>query len=307
MPRSDLPPVAANEALPVGYLATVERFLAPLAAYIATAADGQGPGFVVGLCGPQGSGKTTGAGVLRGLIARAGLEAIVLSLDDLYLPLQDRQRLAVEVHPLLKTRGVPGTHDPALGRSLIERLARPGETIIPCFDKAIDDRAPPDRWLRVEGPVDVILFEGWCVGARPQAAAALKAPINALERDEDPRGVWRRYVNQALATTYRPLFDRMALLTMLAAPSFDVVLDWRREQERALRAARGKGAGMSDAELATFVQHYERLTRHILAEMPDRADVVARLGPEREVLSLAFRHPPNPTSPAGAKRNAGDP
>jgi D-glycerate 3-kinase len=289
MPPSDLPPIEANEALPAGYLDTVERFLAPFAAYISAAAQGHGPGYVVGLCGPQGSGKTTAAGLLRGLLARGGLEAIVLSLDDLYLPLEDRQRLSVEVHPLLKTRGVPGTHDPALGLSLIENLARPGETILPCFDKAIDDRAAPDRWRRVEGPVDVILFEGWCVGARPQAARALEPPLNALERDQDPRGVWRRFVNTALATAYRPLFDRIDMLALVAAPSFDVVLDWRREQEHALRAERGPDAGMSDEALATFVQHYERLTRHILSEMPRRADVVARLGPSREVLGVKFR------------------
>ena len=175
------------------------------------------------------------------------------------------------------------------GVSLIERLGQAGETIIPRFDKAIDDRAPPDRWPRVDGPVDVILFEGWCVGARPQAARALEPPLNALERDQDPLGVWRRFVNTALATTYRPLFDRIDILTLLAAPSFDVVLDWRRQQEQALRAERGEDSGMSDEALATFVQHYERLTRHILTEMPRRADVVARLGREREVLGVRFR------------------
>ncbi|HXQ09783.1 MAG TPA: kinase [Caulobacteraceae bacterium] len=289
MPASDLPPLAANEALPAGYGDTVERLIAPLAEHIAAAAGDHGPGYVVGLCGPQGSGKTAGARVLRDHLAQAGREAIVLSLDDLYLPLQNRQRLAVEAHPLLKTRGVPGTHDPALGLSLIESMAQPGETIGPRFDKATDDRASPDRWLRVEGPVDVILFEGWCVGARPQDPAALRDPINALERDEDAHGVWRRFVNEALATTYRPLFDRIDMLALLAAPSFDVVLGWRREQEEALRAARGPDAGMSDEALATFVEHYERLTRHILTEMPPRAAVVARLGPAREVLDVAFR------------------
>ena len=236
--------------------------------------------------------------MLRGLLARAGLEASVLSLDDLYLPREDRERLALEVHPLLRTRGVPGTHDPALGLSLIESLAQPGETILPRFDKAVDDRAPPERWPRVEGPVDVIIFEGWCVGARAQAARALEPPLNVLEREQDPHAVWRRFANKALATTYRPLFDRIDMLALMAAPSFDVVLDWRREQERALRAERGADAGMSDAALATFVQHYERLTRHILAEMPRRAAVVARLGPEREVLKVRFRQPPGGDGPS---------
>ncbi len=280
MPTSDPPP---------GYQAVVERLIAPLADHIAAAADGRGPGYVVGLCGSQGSGKTTAAVALAGQLRQAGLTAFVLSLDDLYLPLADRERLAAEVHPLLRTRGVPGTHDPALGLSLIERLAGPGQTIVPRFDKAVDDRAPPEQWPRVAGPIDVILFEGWCVGALAQAPEALEPPINALEREQDADGVWRRFVNAALARAYRPLFDRIDMLALIAAPSFDVVLDWRREQERALRAERGPDAGMSDAALATFVQHYERLTRHILAEMPARADVVAKLGPKREVLDVAFR------------------
>jgi D-glycerate 3-kinase len=306
MPPSDPPPPAANEPLPEGYVDTVERFIAPLAEYIAAAAR-RGPGYVVGLCGPQGSGKTTGASALRGRLARAGLKAIVLSLDDLYLPLAERRRLALDVHPLLRTRGVPGTHDPALGLALIESLARAGETIMPRFDKAMDDRAPPDLWPRVQGPMDVILFEGWCVGARPQAAAALKAPVNALEREQDRHGVWRRYANRALGSSYRPLFARIELLALLEAPSFDVVQGWRLDQEQALRAERGGGAGMSDAEVGAFVQHYERLTRYILTEMPRRADVVACLGPQREVLDVTFRPAPNPSSPAGAQRNAGDP
>jgi D-glycerate 3-kinase len=283
MPPSDLPPP------PPGYGDTVERLIAPLAGHIVAAAEGCGPGYVVGLCGSQGSGKTTAAGALGDLLAHAGVKAFVLSLDDLYLPLADRERLALEVHPLLRTRGVPGTHDPALGLSLIEHLAGPGETVAPRFDKAVDDRAAREQWPRARGPIDVILFEGWCVGARAQAPEALEPPLNALEREQDANGVWRRFVNTALATAYRPLFDRIDMLALLAAPGFDVVFDWRRQQEQALRAERGPDAGMSDAELATFVQHYERLTRHVLAEMPARADVVARLGPKREVLSVAFR------------------
>ncbi|HLK26241.1 MAG TPA: kinase [Caulobacteraceae bacterium] len=272
---------------PEGYRDTLERFIAPLAARIGGRAQARPPGYVVGLCGAQGSGKTTAAHALRRLLAEAGLEAVVLSLDDLYLPKEDRERLAVEVHPLLRTRGVPGTHDALLGLNLIESLATAGETVTPRFDKASDDRAPAETWPRVEGPVDVVIFEGWCVGARPQPPSALTAPINALERDEDPAGVWRRYANDALAGAYRPLFDCIDELVLIAAPSFEEVLGWRSDQERALKAERGPDAGMTDAQLARFVQHYERLTRHILAEMPARADVVVRLGGQRQVIGLS--------------------
>jgi D-glycerate 3-kinase len=247
------------------------------------AAAGRGP-VVVGLTGPQGSGKSTLAAALPGLLARRGLRTAVLGLDDLYLPKAERLRLAAEVHPLLATRGVPGTHDVGLGVEVLEALKQGAPTRLPSFDKAVDDRRPPAQWRAVAGPVDVILFEGWCVGARPQPADELARPVNELERRCDPDGVWRRYANAALAGDYQRLFGLVDLQILLLAPSFDVVLGWRLQQEHALRAR--TGGGQSDAEIAVFIQHYERLTRHIAAEMPGRADVVVRLGKDREALEI---------------------
>ena len=239
---------------------------------------------IIGLTGSQGSGKTTLAGKLIGPLASRGLRATVLALDDLYLPKADRLRLAAEVHPLFATRGVPGTHDVALGLDVLASLGLPGETLVPSFDKAADDRRPRDEWARAQGPFDAIVFEGWCVGARPQPPKALAAPVNELELTRDPVGVWRGYANDALAGPYRPLFDTIGFQALLAAPNFDVVFGWRRQQEHEL-IARG-GDGQSDAELALFVQHYERLTRWIAAEMPPRANLVAELDPDRSVRRL---------------------
>ena len=239
---------------------------------------------IVGLTGGQGSGKSTLAAKMPVALAAHGLRATVLSLDDLYLTKAERQRLAREVHPLFATRGVPGTHDVGLGLDVLASLRQGRETLVPSFDKAADDRRPREDWTNVEGRVDVIVFEGWCVGARPQPPAALTAPLNELERTRDPDGVWRRYANEALAGPYRDLFDPIGFQALLLAPDFDVVLGWREQQEHQL-IARG-GAGQSDAELAVFVQYYERLTRWIADEMPARADAVARLDRDREVASL---------------------
>ena len=251
------------------------------------AAAGRATPLIVGLTGGQGSGKSTLAAQMPKALADLGLHAAVLSLDDLYLTKAERQRLAREVHPLLATRGVPGTHDVALGVELLASLAEARETLNPRFDKASDDRLPPSEWARFDGPADVVVFEGWCFGARPQPPQALAAPVNDLERTRDPDGVWRRYANDALAGPYRALFDPIGFQALLLAPSFEVVLGWRTQQEHAL-IARG-GAGQTDAELAVFVQHYERLTRWIAAEMPGRADVVARLDVGREVVDLIER------------------
>ncbi|WP_232494263.1 kinase [Novosphingobium kaempferiae] len=142
-------------------------------------------------------------------------------------------------------------------------------------------------------PLDLLIFEGWCVGAKPQDAAALAAPVNALEREEDVDAVWRNAVNAALAGPYADLFARIDRLVLLAAPGFEVVRGWRGQQEDELRArvAAGEAHGsrvMDGPALDRFVQHYERLTRHILTEMPPRADLVLRLEPDR---SIALREP----------------
>jgi D-glycerate 3-kinase len=241
---------------------------------------------VVGVCGSQGSGKSTVCRTLTQRFSDAGLAVANLSLDDLYLPLDARIKLGEQVHPLLRTRGVPGTHDTKLGVHTLHALAQEGEVLLPRFDKARDDRRPEEAWDSIAAPVDLVLFEGWCVGAKPQSLEALTQPVNALEANEDVDGRWRKYVNDALGGEYQRLFARIDLLVLLAAPSFDVVLKWRTQQEHELRAqAQGDQSGvMSDAALARFIQHYERLTKHVLIEMPPRADLVIRLGEDRTVI-----------------------
>jgi D-glycerate 3-kinase len=269
----------AAERLPAGYRALVERVHRPLATRIAARARAKGSLLVIGLCGTQASGKSTLVASVATLLRAAGLQVAQLSLDDLYLGHAERQQLARTVHPLLATRGVPGTHDIALGLKVFDALAAGHEVEVPAFDKAQDDRKPAGSGPRAAAGTQVLLFEGWCVGARPQGEAALDQPVNALERDEDPQGRWRRFANEHLAGEYQQLFARLDELVLLKAPSFESVLAWRQLQEHKLRErlqASGQPLArvMSDAQVARFIAHYERLTRHILAEMPARADVV---------------------------------
>jgi D-glycerate 3-kinase len=261
--------------------------LDPLLARIAAWRAGHQGLFVLGICGAQGSGKSTLVAALMARLAAEGVRVAALSLDDLYRTHAERQRLAREVHPLLATRGVPGTHDVALGLGALDAVARGEAAPLPRFDKAFDDRQPPAGWPCAPAGTQVLLLDGWCLGARAQDDAALARPINALEADEDAQGRWRGYANTALAGDYQQLFERVDRLVLLAAPGWDVVARWREQQEADLRERAPGGARvMSPAQVARFIQHYERLTRHILTEMPPRADLVIRLGPEREVLGI---------------------
>ncbi|MGA9658264.1 MAG: kinase [Asticcacaulis sp.] len=241
----------------------------------------------VGLCGAQGSGKTTVTKALHAALTDKGWRVASLSLDDLYLTREARQKRAQTVHPLLATRGPPGTHDLALTQSVFDDLAAGRPTHLPVFDKGIDDRLPSSEWAKAGTERDIVLFEGWCVGARPQNPKDLEPAVNDLERHEDLDGTWRAYVNTALAGAYQTLFGRLDRLILLAAPDFEIVTRWRTQQEHALRQQAQTGTHiMSDPEIMRFTQFYERLTRHILSEMPGRADLTVRLDEHRQPLGL---------------------
>jgi len=240
--------------------------------------------YVLGLCGAQGSGKSTVAELVRRQLVRQGRHVALVSLDDFYLGHDERVNLARTVHPLLAVRGVPGTHDIGLWEPVIAIAENGGGIRIPRFDKASDDRRPPEQWEGINGPLDVLILEGWFVGARPQARDTLIAPVNALEREEDGDGRWRSWVNRQLAERYQDCFDRIDSLVLLAAPSFDIVRAWRTEQEHALRQA--TGAGMDDEAVAAFILHYQRLTEHIMRTMPAYAELTITLDGKRRPLAM---------------------
>lgn len=277
-----------------------DRFYLPLAAALARAADGRQTPLIVGVNGAQGSGKSTICRLLQKLLTTGfDLQVATFSIDDLYLTREERLALSRNVHPLLATRGVPGTHDVALGLHLLDGLEdrTPGRIVtIPTFDKARDDRAPRSCWRSVTTPVDLVLFEGWCVGARPQPAAALARAVNDLERREDAQGAWRRYVNQRLQHDYSQLFARIDLLIMLEIPDMACVHAWRGLQEQrlaALKKPEEQGFVMDDAALKRFIMHYERLTQHMLEEMPWRADLVLRLGDDHQIAGFRCNMSPD--------------
>lgn len=276
-----------QEGLPGSYAETVDQYIRPLAERIARWQADAGRPIIVGVNGAQGTGKSTLVLFLQALLVNeSGCPCARVSIDDLYLKKAERQGLAENVHPLLATRGVPGTHDLLLGQQALDRLLTAGdgdETPLPAFDKATDDRVPRPQWPVHHGPASVVLFEGWCVGAMPDTDAThLKQPINDLERYDDADGFWRGYVNDQLRDAYGWFFDQIDRLVMLKAPSMDCVMKWRTLQEHKLAQRSGAApeqgkmpAGiMSDEAVRRFIMHYERLTRRMLVELPEHADAV---------------------------------
>lgn len=218
------------------------------------------------------------------------LNCAVLSLDDFYLDQTQRQHLAQTTHPLLATRGVPGTHNTDLMYSTLTALKAGKPTLLPRFNKAVDNPFPKSEWPQIENQVNVILMEGWCWGVPPQPEAELLKAVNELEQSKDPLGSWRRYVNQQLLEAYLPIFELSDISLMLKAPSFDCVMQWRLEQEQKLaeklKDSDDSSGVMSAEQIKHFISYFQRLTEHSLSQQPALSDVVWHLSPTRSITQM---------------------
>ena len=91
---------------------SLKKAYIPMSFWIENKYKEKGTTLFLGVSGGQGSGKTTVARILKIILRRFFKRKIhVSSIDDFYKTLKDRYRMSQTIHPLFKTRGVPGTHD----------------------------------------------------------------------------------------------------------------------------------------------------------------------------------------------------
>lgn len=283
----------ADHQLPDASTRSIREHFLPLAEWVRQQ-RATGATFTLGINGAQGTGKSTLADLIRRVLSEIhNWNVALLSLDDVYLTRAERRQLANTVHPLLITRGVPGTHDTELLQDCLARLCRidRDETMaLPRFNKAVDDRFDELEWPVVAGPVDLVILEGWCVGSTAEGDESLVDPINELEHVEDPAALWRSYANERLREDYEPIFASLDALVFLRAPGFDAILEWRLQQEQQLRARSSTDAQgvMTDAQVSRFTQFYERITRNNLERLPGVADVVLEYDDDHRCTSSLY-------------------
>ena len=257
------------------------EIVVPLTSFFNSLENRSKPYFIC-FTGGQGSGKTTLSEFVQ-LVLKEGCKkrSIGFSIDDIYKTPEEREYLAKSIHPLCKVRGVPGTHDIELGLNTLDSLVEANNsslTSIPSFSKPLDRHLPKDSWPIYKGKPDFIFFDAWCGGAKPVSTENWKPPMNTLEKEEDPEGIWSKWSNDELAGDYQSLFNRFDLLLMIKVPSMEHVYESRWLQEQTLAKTLNdpelKKKIMNKQEVFRFVMHYERLTRYILEEMPSFADIV---------------------------------
>jgi len=246
---------------------------------------------IIGLTGGQGAGKSTITQVLKLILEiKYSLSVVCFSIDDFYKTLSERTSLAKNVNKLFKTRGVPGTHDTNLINKIFIKLTRKNfrTVFVPRFDKSRDDRFPKKYWQKIDQKPKIIIFEGWCVGARPQKNKDLLKPINILEKKQDLDLKWRSRVNNELKNAYKKIFSKINMLIFLKVPNFDCVYKWRLLQEKKLKlTSKGKKI-MSPIQVREFIMYYERITIQMLKDLSTKAYAVLYLDKHHRLNKIKF-------------------
>ena len=246
---------------------------------------------IIGLSGGQGAGKSTITGILKFILKRKyGLNLCVFSIDDFYKTKAERKKMSKKVHPLFLTRGVPGTHDLNLINRTIKQLKKQRfkTVLIPKFDKSIDDRSKKNKWQKIKKPPHLIIFEGWCVGAKHQKNTELKKPLNFIERKHDGDLIWRKTVNNSLKNHYKKLFNKIDRLVYLKAPNFDNIFKWRLLQEQKMKLTSKNKKTMSKSQIREFIMFYERITRNMMRNFSRISDLTVFLDGSHRSKKMKF-------------------
>ena len=247
----------------------------------------------LGFSGGQGSGKTTVTGILKIILKKFFKRRIhVSSIDDFYKNLEDRNKMSNKIHPLFKTRGVPGTHDINLIKKFFNIIKKKKfkKIKLPKFEKAADNRLKKKYWYNIKQKPEIVILEGWCVGARPQSSSLIKKPINILEKYEDKDLKWRKYVNEKLKKEYKKLFAMIDHFIFMKIPNFKMVFKWRLLQENKLKKKSHLNKKiMSYNGIKRFIMFYERITLQMIKDLSKSASVVMLLKKNHEIKKVLFR------------------
>tara|TARA_Y100000996_G_C22433113_1_gene606508 strand:+ start:99 stop:962 length:864 start_codon:yes stop_codon:yes gene_type:complete len=258
------------------------KYILPIIQYIDKTNDKK---FIIS--GSQGSGKSTLSKLIKIIIEKTSSKKVMLlSIDDYYLSKIDRYNLSQQIHPLLITRGVPGTHNiKKLKEHLGQFKKKQFPIITPTFNKLKDDIS---KKTKVFNKADILILEGWCCGAKPIENKFLYKNLNKIERDLDKDFKWRKYYNSKLKNEYQQIFKTFDRIIYLEPPSFHFVLKWRYAQEKNNAKKTKTKNFMNKNTTKNFILYYEKLTKWMIKNMPDKADMLIKVDKAQKIKKIIY-------------------
>ena len=269
----------------------LNKFYIPLSEWIYSIYKKDKKTKIIGLSGGQGAGKSTITGVLKLILKKKyKLNLCVFSIDDFYKTKNERKIMSKNIHPLFLTRGVPGTHDLKLVNKTLKNLKKKNfkTVLVPRFDKSIDDRFQKRKWQKIKTRPNIIIFEGWCLGAKHQRNSEVKKPINIIERKYDAKYKWRKKVNKYLKNQYKKIFNKIDKLIYLKAPNFEQIYKWRLLQEEKLKLTSKSKKTMSKSKVREFIMFYERITKQMMRDFAKISDLTIFLDKSHRSKKMKF-------------------
>tara|TARA_Y100001970_G_C14189415_1_gene834451 strand:+ start:656 stop:1525 length:870 start_codon:yes stop_codon:yes gene_type:complete len=237
------------------------------------------------ISGSQGVGKSTLSILLKIVIEKIYKKKVMLlSIDNYYLSKAKRLKLAKKVHPLLVTRGVPGTHNiKKLYQDINQFNKQKFPISIPHFDKIKDDVTTKRNKI---SNAQILILEGWFCGSLPIRTKYLYKNINQLESKYDHNKVWRKYYNSMLKNEYKKVFNMFNKKIYMKPPSFKYILKWRSLQENNNANKSNSKNFMNKDMLKKFIQHYEKITKWMMKTMPDKVDMLIKIDKNQKIKRL---------------------
>ena len=272
---------------------SLKNFYIPLSFWIESKYQKKKKTLFLGLSGGQGSGKTTVSRILKIILKIFFKRRVhISSIDDFYKTSASRKKMSKEIHPLFDTRGVPGSHDINFIKNFftLTKNKKNKQIKLPKFDKLKDDRVKKKYWINVKKKPEIVILEGWCVGAKPQPNYLIKKPINDLEKNEDKDSRWRKYVNQKLKNEYKKIFSTLDYFIFMKVPNFKMVFKWRLLQEHKMRKKHNSNKKiMSNNDIKRFIMHYERITLQMIKDLSKSASIVMLLKKNHQINKILFK------------------
>jgi D-glycerate 3-kinase len=272
---------------------SLKRIYIPISFWIEKKYREKGKTLFLGFSGGQGSGKTTVVKILKIILKEFFKRKIhISSIDDFYKTLKERNKMSNTIHPLFKTRGVPGTHDINLLKNFFFFMKKENfkKIKLPKFDKSKDDRLNKNFWFNIKKKPEIVILEGWCVGAQPQSNFLIKEPINMLEKYEDQDLTWRKQVNEKLKKEYKKLFGMIDFYIFMKVPNFNMVFKWRLLQENKLKKkSQFQRKIMSYNEIKRFIMFYQRITLQMIKDLSKSASIVMLLNKNHGIKKVLFK------------------
>jgi len=260
----------------------INQYIVPI---IKNINDSKNDKFII--AGSQGSGKSTLTAVLKLVLEKFYKKKVMLlSIDDYYLSKNKRLKLSKKIHPLLITRGVPGTHNiAALRKDIINFQKKKFPIVAPLFNKLKDDISSKKKIIK---KAEILLLEGWCCGSTPINREYLFNNINHLESTLDKNKLWRQYYNSQLQKDYKKVFSLFDQQIYIQAPSFTYILKWRNAQEKSNALKSKDEKFMKKTDLRKFIQHYEKLTKWMIKTMPAKADMLIKIDKNQKIKKVVI-------------------